>query len=457
MLQVSLGNLCRWHAVFMFLVVGIHRPSLADDDSPIPEWAAHQSITPVSWPEELVGRLQTGDQKPLPDVKVTLTITAQIWRTGGLFETTLHTDEAVTDQDGFYQFSTGELPEFSHRPLVVYVSADVPDLVPWRTWHWIGPRQNSVPRQLPQLRLKPGREMSGTCVNELGEVIPDVTLHLTWLGRTPGGWGLKHVKSDEQGRFCFRMPASGQVAAFAVSDDHGPAYFRFDLGRTDKRQLKLTRGTRIYGLARTADNKPFRDAIIEAVSVGQDNIPGMTSPFRVACRADEKGRFRLPPLSGRYKLYFTEASPHLADGGTAVSESQAPKTAPREVILKDGNRENLVLRATATATVSGTIIDEDDSPANRVSVRLYQRPDGNGVGFLLDQTYSDRNGRYRLETPVPIERMVIYIEARGRKGKVLRPQATKLSDVLKQNGSYVNGEQVEGDVTADFQFKVVEE
>lgn len=413
----------------------------------IPKWATDQVRPEMSWPDTLSGIVVNEAEEPLAQARVVLALNAQVWVVGGVYEQEVYRASTTSGRDGQYSFSSRDIPRFAHRPLSVTVRAGAKDYVSWRSWNWYGMEETKVRAKLPTLKLKKGRPLSGRCVDPNGNPIPNAVLRGFYAGRTLGSWGDPITSCDEQGKFSILAPLDGPVGFWVYADDHGPNFFRAEL--EDKNlEFQLDEGARVFGLARAQDGSPIENAVVEAISSNTGNLPAYSLPFRIAARTDAKGKFRLPPIAGEYRLYLTSASKHMVEGGSYESPQRSRLSLPVQLKIDAGNRQNLILRESETAVVSGTVSWDNGEPAGGSMVRIAQMPKGNGSGFSLAQTVSDKNGRYRIRGPVPIERLVVYVESRRRDGQGVRAFATD-----SKESEFRNFERVDGDTVVDFAFE----
>lgn len=413
-----------------------------------PKWAQGQSASPMSWPESFRGRVTDEADGPIPNADVTLSVNAQIWTFGGLYTKELYGAKTKSHENGQYSFSTADIPRFKHRPLSIEVTAKAKNRVAWRTWWWYGEGDKEAQPEFSTLKLKPGRQLKGVCVDPNLKPVPDAILHGYYSGSMRGAWGQARVTCDAQGVFDMRIPEDGHVGFWVYADAHGPNFFLVGDGQPKRLQFRLDDGAKVFGLARARDGSPIANAIVQAESLATGNLPAYSLPFKIAARTDARGKFRLPPLSGDYRIYLTSGSQHMVGGGHYESARLVPLTVPAKRTLGAGNRENLVIKESETAFVSGTVRWSDDTPAVGSNVRFAQMPEQNGTAFTLGRVLTDGEGKFRFRVPIPMERLLVYVESRERKGKGVRafvagPKRTE----------YAHFELSGDDVAFEFQFE----
>jgi len=417
-----------------------------------PAWTQHQVVGPLNWPEELVGKVQDEDKMPLPNAQVTLVIHAQVWIAGGIYSKPLHTAKTVTDEEGRFRFSTEGFPEIRHRPVDAVVTASASGLVSWQTWWWYGMEDSEGESKFGTVTLRRGKTVRGRCVDENGSPVANATLKCSHRGNVRGGWGAKRLQTEEDGTFEFIAPNFGEIGIFAYGNEHGLGYCHPEPNNQKNLEIKLTRGDQLVGIAKSAEGKPIRDAIVAAVSVNDGAVSGLSAPFQIATRTDAQGRFLLPPLSGKFRVYLTSASAGLVDGSHWESPEPVPLMVPVTVDMGKAAIDGMILRADQVATVSGTVTFPDGKPAKASTVKVYQMPEGNGVGFNLGQSVTDENGKYSIRIPVPLERCLITVNGRRYNGKYVRVESKNFDRELDPNDRNVHGGKITGDVSVDFSF-----
>ena len=386
-------------------------------DIALPKWADAQARTPVEWPDSFTGVVQDETKKPIANAKVLVAIEIQLYPPGGgIVEKAVYQRKVTTDEDGKWSLPTKEFPKIVHRPFVVVVKASTPKLIPWRIWTWYGADENKAKGPQKTITLAAGNEVSGVCVDENGNPAKGVRFRITHVyGGVSGSWAARHYECNDRGEFKLMVPKSGETAFWIYGDTVAPAFKRVPKVPTANLKYKLKSGARAIGFVKDASGKPVADVVVRAVGRFTGDIRAFSIPFVMADRTDQRGRFRLPPLNGEYQFQLTTGET-LLDGSIYLAPKPAPLMVPVLRKLESG-REGLGLRASKTAVISGVTRWPDKSPAANVPITVYDMPEGNGSGVMLGQVLTDKEGRYSMRVPVPIESLLVSTEGRRFKGK----------------------------------------
>lgn len=421
-------------------------------DRVLPKWADAQKRAPVRWPQNFTGLVQDEQKRPVGHAKLVLTIKAQLFPPGGgIVEKPVLRREVATDEAGRWSISTTDFPAFKHRPLVVVVTASAPELVPWRTWGWNGFESKAPSGEWSTITLHPGIVIAGVCVDQGGRPARGARFRCFHFSAAPSGeWGVKRYECDAEGRFRLLVPKSGQVAYWIVGEDLAPVFLRAPKEPDNNLKYKLKSGARVIGFLKNPAGEPVADAVVQAVSVFDGDIPAYTLPFEIAARTDSKGRFRLPPLSGEYTFRVTSAG-ELLDGTTFESPGQVPLVVPAVRNLQT-RRTPLMLRSLKTVVISGIARWPDKSPAGDTTVAAYRMPDGNGVGVSLGRTTTGPDGQYSLRIPAPLKRFHLTADMNKLNGKYLQPVASSPDEKLKCTRGYAQTDQLDADTVVNFDF-----
>jgi len=181
------------------------------------------------------------------------------------------------------------------------------------------------------------------------------------------------------------------------------------------------------------------------------------NPVRAAVKTGPDGRFTLPPLRGKFRIW----APASTDPWFSEAKQHSPS--PRLAVLPqehtfDGTQEpvELEIRASPRIRVGGRVTERDGSPARNVGVYFYCNF-ARGRTKPFDAAQTDTDGRYAFDgIPAGLQGVMIVIPTlrRSEEGGRTYLRAKPLPHVkgADRNG-FVRLERIEGDLTdLDFEF-----
>jgi len=416
-------------------------PGFADEghEPELPSWAAGQRLSPLywlEWPKDLRGSVRDENGRPIPRAKVTLNVTVQLLVVGGQYEKSVFRNETVTDEAGNYAFDTSDFPTIRHRPVVTTVTATAPDRVPWQAWWWYGPLSMVGEPRFGRIKLAVGRVVSGRVVGRDGQPVPDAVLLGQYAGSARGRWALGRTKTDKLGRFQIRVPEGDGVGVWISASHAAPKFAAIPTNQKPDLEIALEPGVELEGRVLSKQNQPAVGVVVVAESTFGGTFRTHYLPFRVAVRTDQDGRYRLPPLTGEYRVFVTEASTSMDESTTYESKSPIPIVLPQvETIGPTGKRE-IDFRGSDPVTIEGTVTWDDSKPVVGSTVTATRMPAGNGAGLKIAESFTDDEGHYRLVVPASVERLLVNVGPRKRHNKTVRaysggieyPQIEKVTD-----------------------------
>jgi len=231
-----------------------------------------------------------------------------------------------------------------------------------------------------EIELNPPPTVAGILRDESGAPVPGVTVKLFGGYSSPNAG---EAKTDSGGRFeikwnpriggadrGFCLVASDPAKNLAVSQDVDE--------QTPELDLRLGPGLAATGRVEDVNGKPLTNGTVQVhLWVGNSGMSYEPKPLKT----DSEGRFRIAglPADRRFTLWVT------ARGHGSVSMNLEGESGTNEVQL-----ETIVLK-TADRQLAGQVVDADDKPVVRASVRLY------GDGQPSASTITDERGRFRFE------------------------------------------------------------
>ena len=226
---------------------------------------------------------------------------------------------------------------------------------------------------------------------------------------TCGGSTLPNKVGDD-GRIEVSVPDNYQVELMAYAAGHAPKRIVLTADDTEIGDVKLSKGTIVKGVLIDKENKPVAGVVVAMEGTGGklDGI-GFEEDYAVLTRAD--GTFEFPRSSGKFSVHLTTQS-HASNysSQTTISGNPPPAVLPIGLNLEDeGEPIELTLQESESVTVSGVAHWENDDPVTDLEVRCYGylKTDGRSVGGEFTRMKTDRQGRYTLTVPTPLDSVTL--------------------------------------------------
>ena len=369
----------------------------------LPGWADARKREAVVWPKALRGLVQDEAEKPVANAKVTVVLQVQLYPPGGyIVEKDVYRREVTTDESGKWTLPTKDFPRIVHRPHSIVVMASAPNLVPWKTWVWHGMSDKKAFSGPLNVTLPEGYQVAGVCVDEDGAPVKGARFRVVHGNMGGGGrWATRDYECNDRGEFSLLVPKAGKKAFWIYGETLAPTYK--PAPEEEKRDVRyeVKSGARAIGFVRDEAGKPAANVVVLGTSSFRGSMRGYSRPFTVFARTDNKGSFRLPPLEGEYMFMLTSAG-KLVDGSFYESPEPAPTMVPVKRTLESG-QEGFILRPSKSAIVSGTARWPDKSPAPGITISAFTKPGGKGRSVRLGESITDKDGRYSIRVPVPLQ------------------------------------------------------
>jgi hypothetical protein len=227
---------------------------------------------------------------------------------------------------------------------------------------------------------------SGRVVNERGEPISGVEVHVSYQWRGSMGVWIKELMTDEHGRWKRRLPKD--LSNPRVGLLH-PEYIIKSSQRPSPAELLngtnimvMKRGLRLEGIVRNQQGEPVDDALIDTGGSGRTTPYGEMVENCTSPRTSADGSFSVGGLAAGSKDIVVSAvgyAPQIVR--LEIEEGMEPI----EVGLKTGK------------TYVGQVVDGDGAPIEGVKVDVGNWQVGRKRERLTRITKTDSQGRFRIE------------------------------------------------------------
>ncbi len=425
-------------------------PPQASSENPITK---PHAVNASGAPMKLTGQVVDEQGKPVPGADVRIRLFRQrlhlqlriSWDVADVWQ-------ARTDAGGVYRID-GLRGFDDTNSYHLGIDVNAPDYVEFFSNIFSSPgRAATAQGRLPDVRLRRGVAVTGTCIDPDGAAVAGAKIHaasdkepLSSLGRTR--------TSDALGHFRLTIPDGRAGELIVYSDRWAPRRVAIASGGGDLGDIRLERGVEVVGrlsvpvaealAVETKNLGAAPNAATKAPGVqnhGAGNVIAFEStdrgqfgwfPITLVSTTDRNGNFRVPALKGEFKVWVARAHDSGPDDrGPILADGPPPAVLPQVVDFATGSgglgghlpgggmRQELKLLAGPGVTIRGTITGLDGQPAQGVSVFFQTtigKLHGNGTRLTpLLWTTSDAQGRYAL-TGIPrgltLSNLMIYAEA----------------------------------------------
>lgn len=378
-----------------------------ESQPPKTEEAPEVAAPPSSlWPAQLSGVVKDMDGSGIDGAKVLLTVTEYFREGTDDGEQTLKTVQTTSDESGQYTVTTDDWPVPSaERPYSVRYSASAPGYAPWQTWFFNRAGYRKVRESLPELKLPPGKEITGRCVDTSGKPVVGATIHGLTTFNQPGIWQRPHDPTDKDGRFRVVVPEGHDAALSIVSGSEGHEQVDIPAAHDDPLHVVMRGGTSLVGQVESLSGEPVAGTLVVLEQPQGNRKYKYATVLRFAAETDEQGRFRIPLARGEFRCFLAQASRSDERAGEdyfVFAERAAPPLATVMVSLdgKSGHKE-IALRESETVRLGGTIRLEDGRPVEGCPIKVYCKH------AKIDQLVSDKDGQYSTNVPATQQEFII--------------------------------------------------
>jgi beta-lactamase regulating signal transducer with metallopeptidase domain len=379
----------------------------------------------VEWPQALRGQIRDEQGKPVAGAKVRLDLDKIHEFKIGRWDETLVSQEMTTGADGEYRFDTASFPEMKHRPFCLMMSVTADGFADAKIWNWYSNRDTKLGEKWLDVKLVAGRVVRGRVMTDFGVPVAGAVIKAAgdfeeyWRG-----WSWEPRKTDEDGYFTISVPLEleGPIELWAVSRDWAPQRVVLPKSGTEMADIRLQQGAPVAGRVTREDGTPVVGVVVKAESVDDGTFNGISFPVSIATKTDGDGRYKLPPLAGIYKMYLSQAveSDDRVLGRFIVANGPVPLAAPMKVAVSGREPQTVDFRAGPGVTVSGTVRWADGRPVADCEAKASYLPPDFGSGIWIDMAHTDKNGRYELRLPKPIEHVSIHVSGENDAKNVWR-------------------------------------
>ncbi|WP_425397875.1 carboxypeptidase regulatory-like domain-containing protein [Aeoliella sp.] len=367
--------------------------------SSLPEWGV--SGTAVEWPNQLTGRIVDEQENPIPNVQLRFELQKIHEYAIGRWDESIAALEGQTDNQGRYRFDVSKFPQLVHRPFNIQLSAKAKGYADARTWSWHTLRDTKV-SQTPfsPLVMLPGQAVSGRVVDPNGKPVPGAVIKT--IADYGNRWVLDPLTTDDDGRFEIMLAEKKKGAAWIASSEWAPKYIDIDAGNPDLGEISLVKGARVSGTVRDQTGQPIAGCAVVMASCADGNLKGVSFPVQYATLTDQQGRYRLPPVQGKHKLYLSTAAStnDRTHDAFVVGRVAPPLVTPRIVDLSPPvSAVEIDFEEAEAVRLSGTVRWNDGKPVANCEVKLSYMPSDRafGTGIWIAETVTDEAGRYSMD------------------------------------------------------------
>lgn len=392
----------------LMLVLGVVRPF----GTPVEAAAMTDETSTISAPErfslpnELTGQVLDSQGQPIVGALVALKLTPTFSSNpplASMKDLTVHFKTVTTDESGRYKVPTQGI-EIVRKKCHIdgFIKAD--GYPHYQPNFFIKDIEKTL--QLPVIKMKPGRLISGRVVApaDASASPVDAVIRLTGdakLQRNSFRWESATIACDTEGMFEAYVPTVGRVELSATAENYAGVQMPVaqDL---DQLEVQLAKGTSVFGRVLNETGQPVAGAIVTVSGVLENELSRignnpMFSPITHSVPTDAQGRYRLPPFSGRARIFLASSGRSRTDDHYVFTD-QMPVIAPQVIELTGVVPESEInLNVQSNAKLTGTIRWQDGSPAENVLVRAYIMCGGSSVD--VSKTQTDASGYYTVEVP----------------------------------------------------------
>ena len=256
---------------------------------------------------------------------------------------------------------------------------------------------------LTEVSFQPGRRIYGRVINRHEEGTENVApLNATVRAAAASHskiWSSTIHPCDPDGSFEIYVPNLEAVELIATADNLSGARIVVSPKDGNLGEIKLRRGTSVYGQVRDRTQRPIAGLIVE-MSEADSNQPSTLQQYGYSfgrtrtVHTDVNGRFRLPPHLGKCLIYPSRQGTAGRDD-TSITEIPVPPMLPKMLDLTAKSGELQVdFQVGPLVTVSGTVRWENGDPVANVDAMASA-----GKGPFIHSAVTDADGHFELRFP----------------------------------------------------------
>ena len=348
--------------------------------------------------------------------------------------------QTTTDANGEYSFAVENFEAYDPKTEFYVHTVNADGYANLGRWCTLSKKNVPSKTQFPDVRLWEGRTVSGQIVGPNGEPIDGIA-NMVGAGKDVGkAWFPRSVPIQQDGRFEVVVPVEYQIGFVFYSKGLSPKRVTVEEGDSELGKIELSSGAIVKGNVTLNDGSTVSNVAIGLRASDGGNVRSVYQQISYGTLTNEDGNFEFPPVQGKFQLYLAKSIPNTNSiERTTTRGDQPPSIAGIELDLKNEGIEQVSLKQTATATVSGVIRWADQRPCEDVGVSV--------EGDLIDrlETKTDADGRYSIEIPAPMPGVHILVIGKTDAEGVFH-KATGLYDD-REHGQIVGLDLVEADVT----------
>ena len=308
--------------------------------------------------------------------------------------------EAKTDTDGDFTIQLNEFVDSRSRFVVVSVAAQGYAAIlgcPTLSKETIATKNT-----FSDIRLLPSRNVTGRLVGPNGEPVTGVA-SMAAVGKERGSWHQQRAAVEIDGSFSFAIPVEYKSEIVFYSKEFAPKRVSVDEKQSKLGTIEMTKGTVVKGNVLRGDGSPVANVAVGLKSADGGNLERFGLHMRLATLTDDDGKFEMPPALGEFELFVAKAIVTASNEPWTKPQGDSPPLIAGKKLILDGEAiQQVSLRESKTAKVSGKVLWKDGRTADNVEVTV----DGDNIGRL--ETKTDKYGRYSVEVPVPLTNATVF-------------------------------------------------